>query len=114
MILKLKMTPGVDLSLPWGYIFMFMTIIVEQVYWCISQISGERLQDHWSSGNLDLHVVLSHRFLSAPIAGIFINKFSSRISIIVGGVLGSTGLACSAFCTTLDGVIITAGVLLGI
>ena len=27
----------------------FMTIIVKQVYWYISQISGERLQDHWSS-----------------------------------------------------------------
>ena len=26
-----------------------MTIIVKQVYWYISQISGERLQDHWSS-----------------------------------------------------------------
>ena len=25
-----------------------MTIIVKQVYWYISQISGERLQDHWS------------------------------------------------------------------
>ena len=26
-----------------------MTIIVKQVYWYISQISGEHLQDHWSS-----------------------------------------------------------------
>ena len=26
-----------------------MTIIVKQVYWYISQISSERLQDHWSS-----------------------------------------------------------------
>ena len=26
-----------------------MTFIVKQVYWYISQISGERLQDHWSS-----------------------------------------------------------------
>ena len=25
--------------------------IVKQVYWYISQISGERLQDHWSSGS---------------------------------------------------------------
>ena len=29
---------------------MNMTFIVKQVYWYISQISGERLQDHWSSG----------------------------------------------------------------
>ena len=26
------------------------TIIFKHVYWCMQQISGERLQDHWSSG----------------------------------------------------------------
>ena len=26
------------------------TIIFEYVYWYVKQISGERLQDHWSSG----------------------------------------------------------------
>ena len=26
------------------------TIIFKYVYWYIKQISGERLQDHWSSG----------------------------------------------------------------
>ena len=29
------------------------TIIFKYVYWYMKQISGERLQDHWSSG---LHV----------------------------------------------------------
>ena len=35
-----------------GVIYMHITILVKQVYWYmyISQISGERLQDHWSSG----------------------------------------------------------------
>ena len=42
MILKKKLTPGA------------MTIIVNQVYWYISQISSERLQDHWSSGSFTL------------------------------------------------------------
>ena len=28
------------------------TIIFKYVYWYIKQISGERLQDHWSSGML--------------------------------------------------------------
>ena len=28
------------------------TIIFKHVYWCMQQISGERLQDHWSSGYL--------------------------------------------------------------
>ena len=31
-------------------LFMYMTIIVKQVYWYIYQTSGERLQDDWSSG----------------------------------------------------------------
>ena len=29
---------------------MYITILVKHVYWYISQVSGERLQDHWSSG----------------------------------------------------------------
>ena len=28
------------------------TIIFKYVYWYMKQISGERLQDHWSSGHL--------------------------------------------------------------
>ena len=29
---------------------MYITILVKQVYWYITQVSGERLQDRWSSG----------------------------------------------------------------
>ena len=29
------------------------TIIFKYVYWYMKQISGERLQDHWSSGQLN-------------------------------------------------------------
>ena len=29
---------------------MTFILIVKQVYWYVYQISGERLQDHWSSG----------------------------------------------------------------
>ena len=29
---------------------MYMNIIVKQIYWYISQILGEHLQDHWSPG----------------------------------------------------------------
>ena len=45
---KKKLTPGVILTLFRGYIYM--TFVVKQAYWCISQISDERLQDHWSAG----------------------------------------------------------------
>ena len=31
---------------------MYITILVKTVYLFISQVSGERLQDHWSSGLL--------------------------------------------------------------
>ena len=36
---------------------MYITILVKQVYWYISQVSGERLQDHWSSGLRLLNIV---------------------------------------------------------
>ena len=40
------------------------TIIFKYVYWYMKQISGERLQDHWSSGlcygvtSFDAHAML--------------------------------------------------------
>ena len=34
------------------------TIIFKHVYWYMQQISGERLQDHWSSG-ICLYMVIS-------------------------------------------------------
>ena len=37
------------------------TIIFKCVYWYMQQISGERLQDHWSSGiNHDLGMTLTY------------------------------------------------------
>ena len=37
------------------------TIIFKHVYWYMQQISGERLQDHWSSGYLSTtFVILLH------------------------------------------------------
>ena len=48
-VFKKKLTPGVALTGP-GVIYMYITILVKQVCWFISRVSGERLQDHWSSG----------------------------------------------------------------
>ena len=42
---KKKMAQGLHLPLHWG----LNTIIFKYVYWYMQQISGERLQDHWSS-----------------------------------------------------------------
>ena len=33
------------------------TIKFKYVYWCMKQISGERLQDHWSSGSKKFSVI---------------------------------------------------------
>ena len=46
-----KLAPGVIMTLP-RVIYMDITILVKQVYWNIFQVSGELLQDHWSSGFL--------------------------------------------------------------
>ena len=50
------------------------TIIFKHVYWYMQQISGERLQDHWSSGSYDaahiccsmLPILLCFRFIGGP------------------------------------------------
>ena len=60
--LKKTLTPGVVLTLTWGYIH-YITIIVKEVYWNISQVSGERLQDHWSSGSLKMPLNSSCAFI---------------------------------------------------
>ena len=46
------------------------TIIFKHVYWYMQQISGERLQDHWSSGfgmvypkNIDLELYVVRKSL---------------------------------------------------
>ena len=48
------------------------TIIFKHVYWYMQQISGERLQDHWSSGFMDLYQYqsISYRPLISPIVTI--------------------------------------------
>ena len=44
--LKKTLTPG--FALPWGYIHVYHHSSQTSLF--ISQVSGERLQDHWSSG----------------------------------------------------------------
>ena len=38
------------------------TIIFKYIYWYMKQISGERLQDHWSSGFTFLSDILTSKF----------------------------------------------------
>ena len=36
------------------------TIIFKYVYWYMKQISGDRLQDHWSSGLMDKCLIFNN------------------------------------------------------
>ena len=47
IILKKKMAQGLHAPA-----LGLNTIIFKYVYWYMKQISGERLQDHWSSGSV--------------------------------------------------------------
>ena len=48
-VLKKTLTPGVILTLAWGYV-QAITILESNKFIYVYQVSGERLQDHWSSG----------------------------------------------------------------
>ncbi|XP_053404384.1 monocarboxylate transporter 12-like [Mercenaria mercenaria] len=48
---------------------------------------------------------------AAPLGGVINNRFSCRVSIILGGVLSTTGFATSAFVPSIDWMIVTAGVM---
>ena len=47
--LKKTLTPGVILTLPWGYIHAYYHFSQTSLL-VYSQVSGERLQERWSSG----------------------------------------------------------------
>ena len=51
------------------------TIIFKHVYWYMQQISGERLQDHWSSGFQDAaQMVQLYRFFCSIVILIVLKK----------------------------------------
>ena len=39
---------------------MYITFVIKQAFWCISQISGKRLQDQWSSGVVCIFLLLGN------------------------------------------------------
>ena len=41
------------------------------------------------------------------------NKFSCRVVVIAGGALSTVGFVASAFCDSIDCVILTAGAVIG-
>ncbi|XP_053403162.1 monocarboxylate transporter 12-like [Mercenaria mercenaria] len=51
---------------------------------------------------------------AAPVGGVINNRFSCRVSIMIGGAFTTVGLAASAFVPNLNCMIITGGVVVGI
>ena len=66
---------------------MYITILVKQVYWYISQVSGERLQDHWSSGFI-VQLSLSLRTKILCITRVPINDLAPMKNCPGGGGAG--------------------------
>ncbi|XP_013414089.1 monocarboxylate transporter 13 isoform X2 [Lingula anatina] len=52
--------------------------------------------------------------VAGPVAGVISQKFSCRFSVIIGGLLVSTGLVVSAFATSVYYLIASCGLLVGI
>ena len=80
------MAQGLHLPLHWS------TIIFKHVYWYMQQISGERLQDHWSSGffflpDLGRLFYRACQVLSLSCVGtnsnVFVHEFNSLIHSLV-------------------------------
>ena len=69
---------------------------------------------HWCNTYTELNRTVFYIYIfTAPVCGILINKFSSRTSLLAGGIITSTGFAVCAFVDSLDGIILGAGVVVG-
>ena len=66
-----------------------LTVIFKYVYWYMKQISGERLQDHWSSGLA---------FLQAfKIIQYFFFFFSAVAVVIIQSIAATAKLMCKSY-----------------
>ena len=62
------------------------TIIFKYVYWYMKQISGERLQDHWSSG-FEMAVLLRNKNVSNSFTKFIVKKYHRRHNLILNSYL---------------------------
>lgn len=52
--------------------------------------------------------------IKAPLASAFSNRYGFRMTVALGGLLGFIGLASSSFATSVDALLVTTGVLVGL
>ena len=77
LIIMKKWTTGIHLPIYWG----FFHNICKHVYLYIQQISGERLQGHWSSGTI-YSLFLDIHFLFKDIHNSFMDILNSFMDIL--------------------------------
>ncbi|WAR28134.1 MOT10-like protein [Mya arenaria] len=114
-----KIRPDIDRG--WAWVVMAAVYMGMMIYCITLYMNGVlylALLDKY--GGTDVKASLVGAFAGGllcflgPVAGILNNLFSCRFSIVLGGVFTSVGFASSAFVPSLDWVIFTAGVLVGV
>ncbi|XP_019902668.2 monocarboxylate transporter 12-B [Esox lucius] len=105
----------------WGWMIVagcfLATICTRAVTRCVSIFFVE-FQVHFGqdySGTAWIHSLADcTTFLFAPLGSFIGNHLSTRATVIIGGVLSSTGLILSSFATSLEYLYLTLGVLTGL
>ncbi|KAJ3586134.1 hypothetical protein NHX12_012535 [Muraenolepis orangiensis] len=105
----------------WGWVIVaccfMVTVCTRAVTRCISIFFVE-FQAHFGgdySGTAWIHSLVDcTTMLCAPLGSAVASRWSSRVSVVSGGLLSSFGLLLSSFCSNLEGLYLTLGVLTGV
>ncbi|KAJ3607660.1 hypothetical protein NHX12_024711 [Muraenolepis orangiensis] len=105
----------------WGWVIVaccfMVTVCTRAVTRCISIFFVE-FQAHFGgdySGTAWIHSLVDcTTMLCAPLGSAVASRWSSRVSVVSGGLLSSFGLLLSSFCSSLEGLYLTLGVLTGV
>lgn len=115
------MTQGSDIDRGWAWIVMTSSYFGMVIYCIPLYMSGVlymALLDTFNEGEAKTSLIgaVSTGLLcfAAPVAGAINNKYSCRVSIILGGAFTTVGFATSAFVPSLDWMVVTAGIFVGI
>ncbi|KAH3809527.1 hypothetical protein DPMN_137900 [Dreissena polymorpha] len=115
-----KTTNRRDIDSGWAWVVLVAVYLGMVIYCFLLYMSGIlyiALLDRYGESETKTSLVgaISTGLLCflGPFAGGLNNKFSCRFSIVIGGFLTSVGCCASALASSLDVIIVTAGVLVG-
>ncbi|CAL8284971.1 unnamed protein product [Merluccius merluccius] len=105
----------------WGWVIVaccfIVTVCTRAITRCISIFFVE-FQAHFGgdySGTAWIHSLVDcTTMLCAPLGSAIATRWSSRVSVVLGGLLSSSGLLLSSFCSSLEGLYLTLGILTGV